>query len=1171
MGQRANIQFQIFDNTDNSIVGELDIQSSDTFPVALTYTIKDVQDIQKSKGSFSKNFKIPATRNNNDVLKSIFSDSFYNSFEFVENKSAKIFVDGSLIMQGQFKIKATIQDKIPQEYECVVFGENYEWVNLLDQADLCEIDLDAGGLFPNTPSVIGYDRDDIMATWNHNFSGHIVGGVGTHVVYPLVNTGKYLYGDFAHADDLFPAIFVRDIILAAFAGIGYQVESDFFETNWFKKLITLTPRQIFEIDEDSEVATPFSWQYATNPDVAGGWKIPTNYRNLSQPPNNFDGAIGFLPTPSCTGCDPNNVVSANNTLNDVKFYSLGGYLDDNEPDHIICGWWWGQFGIYAPAQNYFGNYFNALLTSYCDPSTGMWIWGHEWDCVWTNAQTNVYLNASQPPPNGTHEEPINNVSIIQTSQTGTYSFNLNCLLEMDNQYVIDNLPEQFEPFGDDTNMPPYYQNQGFMYANAVGMSYGGTDPQTGLDEYEDFGVIYCASAFLVQIEGSTGRHKPMFCDHTCRTSDDLAWHNFFAQWRSSAQLPETNLTFQLNVENFLFDILDTDDQFYWYVEVYEQFMNASDSGYSGGISHIATCQCKYRIIEASTWGGLTDAMTEDGQVSVSQLLPCDVSQLEWINGLTGLFNLYWYADEGAKKIYCEPRDNFFFNRFLALDWSEKIDMSQDSRSEFVYDSLNRNLCFSYEDDGSDGFVEERNKRVGQICSLNSFAMDLGNLYKNDDTQIGSEFYAPTYMFNDVVIGNNADKSPYIPVIHSEYTPIWTATLNNQYPDKIEEFAPRILLWGGKVPVFEADGLTPDNVWRWGQENPSDPPVNLQYYPFAGTHFNQNENFFGNLNIGGINYFPTLPFQDAEANDQPPASTAPLYPFCDGLFKVFWEKNINGLLARPRIKKAFFNLTPKDIMDFDFRKLIYLDAGVTEGGTYWIVNKIIDYKPAKNELTRVELYQFFISKPEKKPKPNKKNNNKFLVSNAGISRDVPNGRNYQYNIRLRNNADKLGVTGKQLESLAKTPNLSLTSPVYQSDQNWIEIQREFPNKKPIVSTDGSRNPRSNKSKKSFSIGSGNQVIQDTGSIVIGNNTRANSKNTIQIGSNVNQVRRNPEQIIVQGSNYAPAFVVNNQGEFVEGGGGCIYYEDAAGSFMQVYYEDKTSPLFEKSIKKVLKGK
>jgi hypothetical protein len=1163
--QIPDIRFQIFDNTSNNVQGEIDVASATTFPIALTFTIKDIQDITKSKGSFSKNFKVPATRNNNEIFKSIFSDSFYDSFAYIDDKTARIFVDGSLVLQGKFKVKATIQDNIPKEYECVVFGENYEWVNLMEDKNLCDIDFDAGNLFPDTPNIVEYEKEDIEFTWNIQQSGDLHGGVGSHIVYPLVNTGKWLHGNFVHMDDLFPAIFIRDIVLCSFAGIGYQVESAFMNSDWFKKLITLSPRQIFEISEDASVATPYSWEYATDPDnPASGWKIPINYRNNSQPPNNFDGGVGFLPTPSCSGCDPNGIWSAGNTLTNVEMMFYGAYLDEMDHKSNISGWYWGQYGQNAPSQNYEGVAFNKLQESFCNSPTWA-IFGSEWNCVWTDPVT--YVEIPTPAPNTFHSEAINNVSVMQTPQTGTYSFNIKMELEMDNDYVIDNEPMQFDPYGNPAIMAQY-RNKGFMYAEAQGMSYGGTDPSTGLDEWEDFGCMYCASVFLVQIDASSGKHKPMVLDRTCATNyDDLLWHGFWTEWRPDGNLPAANLKFNLEATNFLFDILDTNDQFYFYCEVNENFMSFYDTGFSSGTTYHSFTQCKYRINDAVTFGGLTDAMTDGGQVSISSLMPCDVSQLEWINGLTGLFNLYWYADEGAKKIYVEPRDNFFANTSQAVDWSEKIDMSQKSRSEFVYDTLNRDLCFTYEDDGSDGFVEERNNRVGQKCSLNSYAMDLGNLYKNKDTQIGSDFYAPTYMFNDMVIGNNQDKSPFIPVIHSEYTQIWTTTANNDYPDKVEDFAPRILLWGGLVPVYQADGAVNGNRWRWGKTNPSDTPELKKYYPFAGTFNNQNEDFFGSLSVGATSYFPTLPFQDAEANDMNPAAAPPLYPFCDGLFKVFWEKNINGLLERPRIKRAWLKLTAKDIMDFDFRRLVYLDAEVGEGATYWIVNKIIDYQPAKNQMTKVELYQWNVHKPRKSSKGKRK---EFVKSNLGQSRDVPNGKNYQFNIRLENNADDLGVSGVDLLATSQSPNINLNLPTLSNNLGWQEYETAYPTRTPINPTDGSLKPRSNNDLPSFSIGSGNEVLKGSGSIVIGNNTKTNVKNSgIKIGKNVSDIRRNPEQIICQGANQKnPAFVINQDGRFLEGGGGGVVYQDASGNYQEVWVEIGT---FDKNFVKLLKNR
>ena len=129
----------------------------------------------------------------------------------------------------------------------------------------------------------------------------------------------------------------------------------------------------------------------------------------------------------------------------------------------------------------------------------MWVWGTEWNCVWTDPISYV-TTLSSPDPNEVHSEPINNVSVMQTTQTGEYSFNIKCQLEMENLYVINNEPEDHDPFGNTTNIPAMYRNTGFMYANAQGMSQGGTDPMTGLDEFEQFGCHYAGRIWLVKID-----------------------------------------------------------------------------------------------------------------------------------------------------------------------------------------------------------------------------------------------------------------------------------------------------------------------------------------------------------------------------------------------------------------------------------------------------------------------------------------------------------------------------------------------------------------------------------------------------------------------------------------------------------------------------------------------
>ena len=377
------------------------------------------------------------------------------------------------------------------------------------------------------------------------------------------------------------------------------------------------------------------------------------------------------------------------------------------------------------------------------------------------------------------------------------------------------------------------------------------------------------------------------------------------------------------------------------------------------------------------------------------------------------------------------------------------------------------------------------------------------------------------MFNDPVVATNPDKAPFIPVIHSEFSPIWTHTMNSQYPDKVEEFAPRILLWGGLTPLNLADGAISANKWRFGKTNPSDAPEQLTEYPFAGTFHSQDHQFFPSLSVGNFDYFPTLPFQDAEANDQNPAAAPPLYPFCDGLFKVFWEKNINGLLDRPRIKRVFMKLTAKDI--------------------------------TRNEMTKVELYQWNVDKIAEKRYQTKK------ISNLGQSRDNVTGRNFAQNIRLENFSDALGISGVSLKNQMPINNPTATN-IVPKNRNSENIMNP---------TDGAMIIQTNNQVPSISIGSQNETIKGSGSIIIGNNNVNSISSGILIGNNTTSIRNNAEQIIVQGANTKnPAFVVDGSGMFQEGGGGAIVAQDASGNYVEVYAE---IGFLDKNYRKILKNR
>ena len=85
---------------EKSIIGELDISSHDDFPLALTFQISDIQKISSTSGDFSKTFKVPATSNNNKLLKQIYHPSVVLKNNPTRYKDCRIITDGLQTVTG---------------------------------------------------------------------------------------------------------------------------------------------------------------------------------------------------------------------------------------------------------------------------------------------------------------------------------------------------------------------------------------------------------------------------------------------------------------------------------------------------------------------------------------------------------------------------------------------------------------------------------------------------------------------------------------------------------------------------------------------------------------------------------------------------------------------------------------------------------------------------------------------------------------------------------------------------------------------------------------------------------------------------------------------------------------------------------------------------------------
>ena len=115
-------------NLKKSIIGDLDVGKSSDFPFALTFSISDIRNINERTGTFSKTFNIPATKNNNKILKSFYKDgSYIDGNQFTTLKKCRIIFDGLNEIVGSLQITQVAQSESPSYYSCVFYGDNIEW------------------------------------------------------------------------------------------------------------------------------------------------------------------------------------------------------------------------------------------------------------------------------------------------------------------------------------------------------------------------------------------------------------------------------------------------------------------------------------------------------------------------------------------------------------------------------------------------------------------------------------------------------------------------------------------------------------------------------------------------------------------------------------------------------------------------------------------------------------------------------------------------------------------------------------------------------------------------------------------------------------------------------------------------------------------------------------
>ena len=363
---------------ENSIVGELDITDHSDFPLAMTFQISDFKDLTSTSGDYSKTFKIPATKNNNNLLKHLYIPNISVDNKVTEKKSCRILFNNLYSLVGLIQVDGVGgYGETPSYYNCVFFGSNLNWADKIQDTYM-----NAPELWGDDGENLTYNKDSIVATWNDldcNSSN-------SPIVYPITSYGEYnalgdartiqlldtLYGNSAWSSsqlgyygfyndgvsygtpppvsDWRPSVFVKTTLDKIFNAVGYTINSAFMNTDMFKKLVWLLPNFKYNNPEDREIEYGYGNSFTGEGLISSTSIAPTNDQYDSNDYSYIESVIDL----NDAGAD---FVLNSNTDNTGWDATTGVFTAQEYGNYLIK---LNNFGLYATRDVYNGGSLNVL-------------------------------------------------------------------------------------------------------------------------------------------------------------------------------------------------------------------------------------------------------------------------------------------------------------------------------------------------------------------------------------------------------------------------------------------------------------------------------------------------------------------------------------------------------------------------------------------------------------------------------------------------------------------------------------------------------------------------------------------------------------------------------------------------------------------------------------------
>lgn len=279
-------------------------------------------------------------------------------------------------------------------------------------------------------------------------------------------------------------------------------------------------------------------------------------------------------------------------------------------------------------------------------------------------------------------------------------------------------------------------------------------------------------------------------------------------------------------------------------------------------------------------------------VIVQSFIPKQIKRRDFVRSIVNMFNLYITPDKYEDNhLIIQTRDEYYDNG-ETIDWTDKFSIDSDANIQFLPELQDKRLILSYKQDG-----DQWNKQ---------YLADTGEVYGQVQYEFENEFV-------------KNDKK--VELIFSP-TPI----VNNQ------NGLPVPAIVGGNpksnIRILYYDGWK-EGIWRFRDFG----TITRTYltYPRA-LHFDNPIKPTIDINFAQPDQFYYSSYETVTDNN---------------LYNKYWSRFINQINSGKMLTGTFL-LDENDIHNLDLRSKVWLHD------CYWNINRIIDYNPNGNGLTKVEL-------------------------------------------------------------------------------------------------------------------------------------------------------------------------------------------------------------------------